>query len=309
MTGSSLLKQAKRRKRMPYLFILPWFFGVIAFTAGPLLMSLVMSFFDWPVIGTPEFVGVGNYVKMFTEDPQFWESLKITFKFTFLFVPLKIVLALFMAVVISKPLKFANGLRVVFYLPTVISSVAVSIIWGWILNTDFGIMNWLLEKIGINGADWLNNRGTALAALIMASAWTVGSLMLVFYTALKSISIDVYEAALIDGANEATTFFKITLPLITPTLLFNIVTSIISTLQNLDLVMLLTNGGPLKSTYMYGLYVYNNAFDKSQLGYASSNAWVMFIIILILTALIFKSSDVWVYNKQEPSKKKKEAKS
>lgn len=305
MKSSLADKRARRlKKSTPYLFILPWFLGVLFFTAGPLLMSLIMSFFDWPVIGTPTFRGLGNFIEMFTEDPQFLASLKITFKFTFLFVPLKIVLALFMAVIITKPLRFANAVRTIFYMPTVVSSVAVSIIWGWILNTQYGIMNFLLEKMGIAGPDWLNKPSSAFLALILASAWSVGTLMLVFYTALRSISVDIYEAATIDGANQVTTFFKITLPLITPTLLFNIVTSVISTLQNLDLVMLLTQGGPLKSTYMYGLYVYNNAFKKSQLGYAAANAWVMFIIILILTALIFKSSDVWVYN-QESKKSKK----
>lgn len=295
MTSTLAKKRARREKSTPYLFILPWMAGVLLFTAGPLLMSLVMSFFDWPVIGTPEFVGVGNFVQMVTQDSQFWDSLRITFTYTLMFVPLKIVLALFMAVIISKPLRFANGIRTIFYMPTVVSSVAVSIIWGWILNTEYGIMNFALSKIGITGPDWLNNKSSALGALILASAWSIGSLMLIFYTALRSISVEVYEAATIDGANQLTTFFRITLPLITPTLLFNIVTSVIGTLQSLDLVMLLTKGGPLKSTYMYGLYVYNNAFDKAQLGYAAANAWVMFLIILALTGLIFKSSNIWVY--------------
>lgn len=302
MVTSVAKKYLRRTKITPYLFILPWFIGVIAFTAGPLLMSLIMSFFDWPVIGAPEFVGVGNYIKMFTDDPQFWSSLGITLKFTAIFVPLKIVLALILAVIIAKPLKGGSGLRVIYYLPTVISSVAVSIIWGWILNSEYGVLNYVLDSMGIAGPDWLNQPSSAIAALILASAWSVGSLMLVFYTALKGISVDIYEAATIDGASELRTFFKVTLPLITPTLLFNIVTSIITTLQNLDLVMLLTQGGPLKSTYMYGLYVYNNAFKKSQLGYAAANAWVMFLIILLMTALIFKSSDMWVYNKSSNKK-------
>ncbi len=306
MSSTLAIKRARREKSTPYLFILPWMIGVLLFTAGPLLMSLVMSFFNWPVIGTPKFVGAGNYIQMVTQDQQFWESLRITFTYTLLFVPLKIVLALFMAVIISKPLRFANVIRTIYYIPTVVSSVAVSIIWGWILNTNYGIMNYGLSKFGIAGPDWLNNKTSALAALILASAWSVGSLMLIFYTALKSISVDIYEAATIDGANQWTTFFRITLPLITPTLLFNIVTSVISTLQSLDLVMLLTKGGPLMSTYMYGLYVYNNAFDKSQLGYAAANAWVMFLIILLLTGLIFKSSDAWVYTQSaEKSKGKK----
>ncbi|WP_341457355.1 sugar ABC transporter permease [Fastidiosipila sanguinis] len=300
-------KDAKKNRlysrSTPYLFLLPWFIGLILFTAGPLLMSLIMSFFNWPVIGSPEFVGLNNYVTMFTQDPQFWSSLKITMLFTVIFVPLKLVLALVLALIISKNIKGATAFRVAFYLPTVISSVAVSIIFDWMLNSEFGIINYLLSLIGIKGPDWLNNPSSAFAALIMASIWSVGSLMLVFYTALKGVPIDVYEAATIDGASEMRQFFSITLPLITPTILFNTVTSIITTLQSLDLVMLLTKGGPLRSTHMYGLFVYNNAFDKHKLGYAAANAWVMFIIIMILTALVFKSSDFWVYTKKKGGKK------
>lgn len=301
--GKVAKKNRLYSRSAPYLFLLPWFIGLLLFTAGPLLMSLIMSFFNWPVIGSPEFVGLNNYVAMFTQDPQFWSSLKITMVFTGIFVPLKLVLALILALIISKNIKGATVFRVAFYLPTVISSVAVSIIFDWMLNSEFGIINYLLSLIGIKGPDWLNNPSSAFAALIMASIWSVGSLMLVFYTALKGVPLDVYEAATIDGASEVRQFFSVTLPLITPTILFNTVTSIITTLQSLDLVMLLTKGGPLRSTHMYGLFVYNNAFDKHRLGYAAANAWVMFIIIMILTALVFKSSDFWVYTSKKGGKK------
>ncbi len=298
-------KRKKSKRATPYLFILPSFLGVLLFTAGPLIMSLFMSFFDWPVIGEPKFIGLSNYIKLFTADSQFYTSLAITLKFSAIFVPLTIVLSLLLALIITKPVRGMSVFRVIFYLPTVVSSVAISIIWGWILNSDYGVLNYVLSLFGISGPDWLNSKEWAIVALVIASGWTVGTLMLVFYTALKGISVDVYEAAKIDGAKEIRTFFSITLPLITPTLLFNIVTSFISSLQNLALVMLLTKGGPMKSTYMYGLFVYDNAFGKSKLGYASASAWVMFIIILVLTSLIFKSSDVWVYNKESSSKRKK----
>lgn len=291
-------KKAKK-KLTPYLFILPWFLGMIMFTAGPLIMSLIMSFFDWPVLGEKAFVGFKNYVNLFSNDPQFYKSLAITFKFTALFVPLTIILALSLALTISKNLKGMGFFRVVFYLPTVVSSVAISIIWGWILNTQNGILNQFLSLFNITGPDWLNSTSWALLAIVIVSGWTVGVMMLVFYTALKGIPIDIYEAAVIDGAGPISTFFKITLPLITPTLLFNTVTAIIGALQNLALVLLLTDGGPLKSTYMYGLFVYDNAFNKSQLGYASASAWIMFIIIIILTGILFKTSKSWVYTSAE----------
>ncbi|HHW22068.1 MAG TPA: sugar ABC transporter permease [Clostridiaceae bacterium] len=291
--------KAKRKMNSrfaPYLFILPYFIGVLLFTAGPLVMSFIMSFFDWPVIGDPVFTGMGNYIELFTKDSQFYDSMAITFKFSAIFVPLTIVLSLALALLISRQLKGISLFRVVFYLPTVVSSVSISIIWGWILNKEYGILNYMLSLLGVSGPDWLNSRKWALVALIIVSGWTVGTMMLVFYTALKGISTEIYEAARIDGSGEFRTFFQITLPLISPTMQFNIVTSFISALQNLSLVMLLTKGGPMKSTYMYGLFVYNNAFQKSRLGYASASAWVMFVIILLLTSLIFKSSDRWVFN-------------
>lgn len=298
-------KRKKNNKATPYLFILPCFIGILLFTAGPLIMSLIMSFFDWPVIGEPDFIGLGNYIKLFTADSQFYSSLAITLKFSAIFVPLTIVLSLALALIITKPVRGMSIFRVIFYLPTVVSSVAISIIWGWILNKEYGVLNYILSLFGIPGPDWLNSKEWAIVALVIASGWTVGTLMLVFYTALKGIPIDVYEAAKIDGAGEIRTFFRITLPLITPTLLFNIVTSFISSLQNLALVMLLTKGGPMKSTYMYGLFVYDNAFKKSELGYAAASAWVMFIVILLLTSLIFKSSDSWVYTNKSSVKRKK----
>ena len=286
----------KKEKVIPYLFIAPWFIGMILFILGPLVMSFIMSFSDWPVIGERVFVGIGNYVELFTKDDQFYKSLYITFKFTLFFVPFNIIIALILAVLISKNLKFISVFRVIFYLPTVVSSVAVSIIWGWILNTEFGILNYGLSVFDVLGPDWLNSELWALIALVIVSGWTVGTMMLVFYTALKGISVDIYEASIIDGSGPINTFFKITLPLITPTLLFNTVTAIIGALQNLALVLLLTNGGPLNSTYMYGLFVYNNAFKKSRLGYASASAWIMFVLILIITGIMFKTSKKWVFN-------------
>lgn len=286
----------KKEKVIPYLFIAPWFIGMILFILGPLVMSFIMSFYDWPVIGERVFVGIGNYVELFTKDDQFYKSLYITFKFTLFFVPFNIIIALILAVLISKNLKFISVFRVIFYLPTVVSSVAVSIIWGWILNTEFGILNYGLSVFDVLGPDWLNSELWALIALVIVSGWTVGTMMLVFYTALKGISVDIYEAAIIDGSGPMNTFFKITLPLITPTLLFNTITAIIGALQNLALVLLLTNGGPLNSTYMYGLFVYNNAFKKSRLGYASASAWIMFILILMITGIMFKTSKKWVFN-------------
>ncbi len=298
----------KRRQLAPYLFIAPWIIGALIFTLGPLILSLVMSFHNWSITGTPEFIGFGNYIEMFTDDSQFYESLAISLKYAAIFVPLNIIIALFLAMLITQPLKGVKIYRTIFYLPTVVSGVAVSILWSWILNGDYGVLNYLLSLIGIDGPNWLVDPAWALFAVILVSAFGVGTMMLIFYTNIKSISKDFYEAASIDGAGVLRQFFNITLPIITPTILFNVITSIISAFQQLTLVMLLTGGGPLNSTYFYGLYTYNNAFKHQELGYASANAWVMFVIILCLTAVVFRSSSTWVFYEANAKNAKKSKK-
>ena len=296
---------AKVNKRAwPYLFILPWIIGFLVFTLGPLVLSFVMSFFYWSITGTPKFRGLGNYIEMFTTDDQVLKSLSISLKYAAIFVPLNMIIALVLAMLISQPVKGAKFFRTIFYIPAVISGVAVSIIFGWLLNGNYGVINYLLSLLGIDGPQWLVDPKWAIIAVIFASAFGVGSMMLIFYTDIKNIPIDLYEAAAIDGAGPARQFFSITLPMITPTILFNLITSIISSFQQVTLVMLLTNGGPMKSTYFYGLMTYNNAFKFHKLGYASANAWVMFIIILLLSALVFKSSDTWVFYESTANKNK-----
>lgn len=296
------------RKRVPYLFILPWIIGYIAFTLGPLAFSLVMSLFDWPIAGEAKFIGMANFTKMFTADPQFYNSLIITFKFALIFVPLNLGAALILALLITQPIKGMKFFRTIFYLPAVVSGVAVSIIWGWMFNTEYGVFNYLLSFLGLEEPGWLIDPKWAIVAIVIASAWGVGTMMLIFYTDIKSIPHEMYEAAAIDGAGPIRQFISITIPTITPTILFNVITSVIAALQQLTLVLLLTGGGPLKSTYFYGLFVYNNAFKHHELGYASANAWFMFIIIMLFTLIIFKSSSAWVFYEAEVKKEKKRKK-
>ena len=304
--GTRLSKKSKVMEKLtPYLFISPWLIGFFAFTAGPLALSLVMSFYDWPVIGKSTFIGFGNYIRMFTEDPQFWDSLGLTLKFALIFVPLNMIIALVLAMLIATNVKGSNLFRVIFYIPSVVSGVAVAIIWGWILDSNNGILNYILSLVGIDGPLWLQDPKWAIVAIVIASAWGVGNMMLIFYTDIKSIPSSYYEAAVIDGATPLQQFIKITIPIITPTILFNLVTSTISALQQLTLVILLTGGGPMKSTFFYGLFVYENAFKHHRLGYASANAWVMFLLIMVITAVIFKSSSAWVFYENEVKKTKK----
>ncbi len=289
----------------PYLFISPWILGFLFFTLGPLCVSLIMSFYNWPVTSAPTFIGIKNYIDMFTQDKQFYKSLAITLKFAAVFVPLNMAGSLILALLITQPVKGVKVFRTIFYLPAVVSGVAVSIIWGWILNSKYGILNYILSLFGIKGPQWLIDPRWAIVAIVIASAWGLGTMMLIFYTDIKSISREMYESAEIDGASTLRQFFSITIPIITPTILFNLITSTIGALQQLTLVLLLTGGGPLKSTYFYGLYVYNNAFKHNKLGYASANAWFMFLVILILTGIIFKSSSMWVFYETEVAKDKK----
>ncbi|MCL6571689.1 MAG: sugar ABC transporter permease [Bacillus sp. (in: Bacteria)] len=305
-------KNKKRQKsfklvsnKVPYLFILPWIIGFLVFTLGPLVFSLVMSLFDWPITREATFIGFDNYIKMFTADPQFYKSIVITFKFALIFVPLNLVIALVLALLITQPVRGMKIFRTIFYLPAVVSGVAISIIWGWIFNSEYGILNYSLSLIGMEGPKWLIDPQWAIVTIIIASAWGVGTMMLIFYTDIKSIPPEIYEAAAIDGASPLRQFISITIPSITPTILFNVITSVIAALQQLTLVLLLTGGGPLKSTYFYGLFVYNNAFKHHKLGYASANSWFMFIIILLLTVLIFKSSSAWVFYENEVKKEGK----
>lgn len=279
----------------PYLFVLPWIVGFAVFTFGPLLFSLVISFFDWPIVGSHRFIGFDNYTTMFTNDPVFWQSLTVTFKFAALFVPLNLVSALFLAFLLSQRVRGMSIYRTLFYLPSVVSGVALALIWGWVFNGQYGLLNYVLSLVGISGPDWLNDPHWALLAMVIASLWGQGAVMLIFLAGLKNIPAELYEAASIDGAGRLSKFFSITIPMLSPTILFNLITSIIAAFQQLTLALVMTNGGPLRATYFYAMYVYENAFRDFQMGYAAANAWIMFLIIVTLTLLVFKSSPVWVY--------------
>lgn len=291
-----------KEKYVPYLFIMPWILGFIIFTIGPLFFSLFISFFDWPIVGEVKFVGLDNYIEMFTNDKMFYHSLGVTFKFALIFVPLYICLALGLALLLNKNLKGQSGFKTIFYLPSVISGVALSMIWVWIFDYKYGVINYLLSLFNIAGPNWLGDPKWSLIAMVIASLWGQGTMVLIFLAALKDIPKDYYEASFIDGANAFQRFFKITLPLITPALLFNLIMTIISAFQQLTLALLMTKGGPLKSTYFYAMYVYNNAFKHFEMGYASANAWIMFLIIITLTLIVFKSSSMWVYYESESKK-------
>lgn len=287
------MKLNRKKKIVPYLFILPWIIGFLVFTLFPLLFSLFMSMFEWNISGTRTFTGIANYVTMF-HDKDFYHSMWVTIRYALMLVPINVGIALILALLLNFVKRGAGFFKTVFYIPTIISGVALAFIWSWILK-DNGILNQLLGMIGVDAIPWLRNPNAAMWAVVITTLWAQGSMMLVFLSALKGIPEQVIEAAEIDGAKGFTRFRKITLPLISPTLVYNLIMAIIASFQQLTVVMNLTNGGPSKSTYMYSLYIYENAFKKFKLGYAAANAWVMFLVVLALTGAVLLISKKWTY--------------
>ena len=282
-----------KQKWVPYLFILPWLIGLLVFVAFPMIFSLGMSLFDWDIVGDRIFIGLKNYIDMF-HDELFYHSLKVTFQYAVILVPLNVGLALALALLLNKPLKCLGAFKTIFYLPSVLSGVALALIWGWILN-DRGILNYLLSLFHIKAVPWLKDPDVAVWSMVLTTAWALGSMMMVFLSGLKEIPEQVIEAARIDGASGFKSFYRITLPLLGPTIVYNIIMAIIASMQQLTGIINLTNGGPMKSTYMYSMYLYENAFTKFRLGYASANAWVMFIIVMALTGAVMFISEKWTY--------------
>ena len=307
MTSPALAKRPSRRRTggagiAPWLFISPWILGFLIFTLGPLIFSFVMSLHDWPVVGKRTFIGLDNYTTMLRDDPQFRDSLWITVKFACLFVPLNIVLSFLLAVLLNLNLRGTALFRTAFYLPSVISGVALVTIWSWLYSKEYGLMNYLLSFAGITGPNWLGDENWALLAITIASLWGLGGSMLIFLAGLQSVPKELYEAARISGVPPWAQVIHITLPMLSPMVLFTFITSIISAFQQLTIALLLTKGGPVGSTYFFAKYIYDNAFKFHDMGYAAAMSWVMFAIILVLSMAVMRWSTAWVYYEGEVRK-------
>lgn len=284
----------KREAILFYLTITPWLVGFIAFTAGPMLLSLYASFSDWDLLRDPVWTGLANYQNLL-DDPLFWQSLKVTATYTLLYVPLDLAGGLLLALLVRPRLPGMSGFRTIFYLPTVFSGVAFVVVWLWMLNPNGGLVNLVLAQLGIQGPSWLQDPNTALISLVMMSFWGWGRSMAIFLGGLLAIPGELYEAAAMDGANGLRQFRHVTLPLLSPTLFFNLVLSVISTFQTFTGAFVATNGGPLDSTLFLVLYIYRQAFEFFHMGYAAALAWVLFAIILVLTLLVVRSQRFWVF--------------
>ncbi len=282
------------------LFISPWFFGFLVFTAGPLLASLGLSFTEWGFVDDPRFIGLENYQEM-ASDPIFWLSLRVTAVFTLLRVPLVIGVALGAALLMTRKLRGMYVFRTIYYLPAIVGGVPLALIWTWVFQPEHGILNRLLFLLGIPGPNWLGSPQWALIAVVVVSAWNFGLPMVVFIAGLQNIPAVLYEAASMDGASRLRQFWHVTLPMLSPTLFFVLVHQIITSFQTFDVVYVISSGDgrPLRSTLMYLLYFIRNAFLEFEMGYASALVWVLFLIIMAFTLLVFKSSSLWVYYESE----------
>ena len=265
----------------------------------PMGMSLYYSFCDYDILSPPVFTGLDNYIEMFTADETFWHSVKATFLFAFISVPLRLIFALIVALILVKSTKATGFYRAAYYLPSILGgSVAVAVLWRRIFATD-GVLNSILGMFGLDTQfAWLGNTKTAIWTLILLAIWQFGSSMLIFLSALKQIPQDLYEAADVDGANKFVKFFKITLPLLTPTIFFNLVMQMINGFLAFTQSLIITDGKPMDSTLFYAVYMYRQAFSFNHAGYASAMAWIMLLFIGLLTLILFKTKKYWVYEQE-----------
>jgi multiple sugar transport system permease protein len=290
---------ARREAITFYLCISPWLIGLVLFVLGPMLASAYFSLTRWDLLSAPEFVGLRNYEKAFTRDPLFWQALKVTAIYTLFYVPLDLAGGLGLALLVNQKVRGISAFRTIFYLPSVLAGVAYVVLWMWIFNPEAGLINSLLRLVGVQGPRWLADPATALPALLIMSLWGMGRSMIIFLAGLQDIPEPLYEAASMDGAGKWAKFRRITLPLLTPAIFFNVVLSIISTFQTFTSAFVATDGGPLNATLFYVLYLYRQAFQFFNMGYASALAWVLFLIIFGFTLLIVRSSSRWGYYEAE----------
>lgn len=294
----------KREAKWFYIFILPWILGFFLFTFFPMAMSAVLSFMKWDYVQAPRFVGWENFITLFHDD-VFYKSLQVTIIYAVFSVPLSLLVSFIFALLLNTGIKGLSVYRTLFYLPSLVSGAAASILWMWMFNPEFGVINTILGYFGIDGPGWIYDKNWALPALIIMSLWGVGGSMLIYLSGLQGIPTELYEAAKIDGAGKATTLFKITIPMMTPVIFYNLIMGIIGSLQTFTQAFVMTDGGPNYSTYFYVLYLYKNAFKNFKTIMPLRRPWILFFIILALTALVFRSSAAWVYYENETNTRKK----
>lgn len=288
-------RMQRRESIEGWLLASPWIVGFLIWTVGPMIASAYYSLTEFDLINSPEWTGLSHYVKIFTADPRTLHALKVTTIYSAISVPARIVLGLAIALLLNNEIKGLEWYRTIYYLPAILSGVAVALLWKWVFSPEFGLLNLVLSWVGIQGPGWLVDEDWALAALIVMSLWGVGGGMVVYLAGLQGIPTELYEAADVDGANSVHKFWNITIPMITPVLFFQLIMGIIGSLQTFVQGYVMTGGGPHDATLFYMLHLYNHAFWHFEMGYASAMAWILFVYIMILTLLVFRSSQAWVF--------------
>lgn len=300
MYRASLSPRRRAESRWGLFFLSPWLLGFLLFTLGPMIASLVFSFSRFSLVGGKlTIIGLGNYARMFSADPKFWKAMGVTSTFAFIAVPLTLVAGFLLAYLLNLKIPGMNFWRTLFYMPSIISGVVVAILWRGLFDERYGFINWVIGLFGIQGPDWFLNQRWALAALVIISLWGVGGGMIIYLAGLQGIPTQLYEAAELDGCNRLERMRHITLPMMSNVIFYNLVMGIISCFQYFTEAWTLTRGGPADATLFYNIYIYKTAFNYQDMGYGSALSWVLFLIVLALSALVFKSSSAWVYYEGE----------
>jgi multiple sugar transport system permease protein len=291
------LTTRRRRALEGLLYLSPWALGLALFVVGPMLVSLYLSLTRYDIVSPPAFVGVDNYAMALTGDKLFWSSLGRTFAFAFVAVPLGSTLSLLLAVLLNQSLRGTSVYRTFFFLPSLTPAVAAAILWSWVLQPEAGLVNYLLSLVGIKGPPWLGSAEWAIPAIVLIALWqnAGGNRMMIYLAGLQGVPPELYEAARIDGAGAWSTFRHVTVPLISPTIFFNLVLGVIGALKVFTIAFVATKGGPAYATWFFALHIYTQAFQYFELGYAAALSWLFFVILLAFTAIQFGLSRRWVY--------------
>jgi len=297
-----MTKQARREAIEGVLFASPWLIGFLVLTAGPMIASFLLSFTRWDGISpfsALRWIGADNYGRLLHQDPSFIKALRNTGFYAMVSVPLGMCAALALALMLNQRVRGLAIFRTIFYLPSVVSGVATSMLWLWLFNPSFGGINFVLHSLRLPEPGWLSDEGTAMWVFIFMSVWGVGNTMLINLAGLQEVPEHLYEAAALDGAGSLLRFRHVTLPMLSPTLFFNLIMGIIGSFQVFTSAYVMTGGGPNEATLFYVLYLYQKAFEQFQMGYASAMAWILFAIVLALTLLVIRSSKAWVHYEGE----------
>lgn len=284
-----------RQNIVGWLFVCPWLLGLVVFNLVPIVMSFVISLTDWNMLAPMQYVGASNYVKMLTNDPKVYQSVRVTLVYSLMAVGMQLFVGYWLAVLLNRKLRGIGLFKTMYYMPSVLSGVAVAMLWFWLFNTDFGLFNHVLRLIGLPKVNWLTDRRTVLFSLALMSLWGVGRAMIINLAGLQAIPTVLYEAARIDGVGILQKHRYITVPMMTPIIFLNLVLGVIASFQTFTNAYIMTNGGPGGESRFLMLYIYFRAFEDFQMGYASALSWLLFMIVLLFTALLFWSARRWVY--------------